>query len=92
MFIEIHFPYQLPVDRDEIEDAISDAVGDDGEITGAGTGAFGSNLDVEITSSIDKTEVLSRIRRALRPFNLRLARARFGPGEPWEDLVGDETG
>ena len=28
MFVEIHFPEQLPVDRDELEDAISDEFGD----------------------------------------------------------------
>ncbi|MGC9669796.1 hypothetical protein ACNTMW_25035 [Planosporangium sp. 12N6] len=40
MFVEIVFA-GLPIDRDEVEEALDAAFGPDGEITGAGSGMRG---------------------------------------------------
>jgi hypothetical protein len=70
MFVEIHFPHSLEVDRDEIEDDLEDALGDDGEVVGAGTGEAGSNLDVEVGPTVgrdDALRVIARVVHGLAP-------------------------
>lgn len=47
MFVEIVFA-GLPIDRDEVEEALDTVFGPDGEITGAGSGAGRCHLDLEI--------------------------------------------
>lgn len=65
MFIEVLGRRALPggVDRDDVEDLLAEALGDDGEVTGAGTGQTGWNLDVETFT--DDPGVVPRLAAAL---------------------------
>ncbi|MFF0373741.1 hypothetical protein [Actinoplanes missouriensis] len=65
-FVDVYFPPGLPVDRDEIEDELSEL--DGFEVVGAGTGESGSNLDLEVSSDLASgdavrqvTEILERL-------------------------------
>jgi hypothetical protein len=68
MFIEVIGRGPLPddIDRDDIEDVLVDALGADGEVTGAGTGDSGWNLDVEVDpDAVHPLKVLKRLAAAL---------------------------
>ena len=65
MFVAIYFNSRLSTPRDEIEDLLEDALGDQGEVTGGGTGLGGSNIDLEITSEMSVRDVLELIRAVL---------------------------
>ncbi|MFJ9870258.1 hypothetical protein [Streptomyces sp. NPDC101165] len=64
MFVEIVFT-GLPIDRDEVEDALEAVLGPDDDITGAGIGMGRCHLDVEIEASLDPGLALDRLRAAL---------------------------
>jgi hypothetical protein len=64
--ILIYLPPGLRRDRDEIEDAIEDALGEDGEVTGGGAGDRGSNIDVVVHDRQRVALVVPRLRSALR--------------------------
>ncbi|GAA3007107.1 hypothetical protein GCM10020229_18590 [Kitasatospora albolonga] len=64
MFIEIVF-VGLPIDRDEVEEALDAAFGADGEITGAGGGMGRCHLDLEIEPGLDRDAALERLRSVL---------------------------
>jgi hypothetical protein len=64
VFVEIVFT-GLPIDRDEVEDALEAVLGPDGEITGAGSGMGRCHLDVEVEACLDPGLVLDRLRAAL---------------------------
>ena len=71
MDIFIYFRERLPCGLDEIEDRISDALGDLGEVTGSGAGVAGSNIDVEITDEdTTEDEALKIIRGAVAELKL----------------------
>ncbi|GLW34455.1 hypothetical protein [Actinoplanes regularis] len=55
MFVEVIGTQLLPdhVDRDHVEDLLVAALGEDGEVTGAGSGSGRWHLDVEVTTGID---------------------------------------
>lgn len=63
-FVEIVF-VGLPIDRDEVEEALEAAFELDGEITGAGSGTGRCHLDLEIAEGSDATAVLERLRAVL---------------------------
>ncbi len=44
----IYFPQPLGIPRDEIEDLLQEYLGQNGEVTGAGAGETGSNVDLEV--------------------------------------------
>ncbi|MER5531202.1 hypothetical protein ABT075_42610 [Streptomyces sp. NPDC002677] len=64
MFVEIVFA-DLPIDRDEVEEALEAAFGPDGEITGAGSGMGRCHLDLEIDENLDPGQALDRLRAVL---------------------------
>jgi hypothetical protein len=70
MFIELGLEGPLPhhLDRDDIEDELAADLGDDGEITGAGTALNRpwSHLDIELAVDTDRNEALRRIAGTLR--------------------------
>ncbi len=73
MFVEVVGGRRLPdgVDRDDVEDLLVDALGADGEVTGAGTGSTGWHLDVEIDIDAARLpQVLQRLAAALVTQNL----------------------
>ncbi|MER6121949.1 hypothetical protein ABT173_04495 [Streptomyces sp. NPDC001795] len=64
MFVEIVF-VGLPIDRDEVEEALEAAFELDGEVTGAGSGMDRCHLDLEIVEGSDTTAALERLRAVL---------------------------
>ena len=60
MFVEIVF-IGLPVDRDEVEEALEAAFGLDGEITGAGSGMGRCHLDLEVKANLGSGPALDRL-------------------------------
>jgi hypothetical protein len=61
----------LPRGLDEIEDAIGEALGDAGEVTGSGTGTKGSNFDIEVVDEgLDAAAIVALLRTALTKFQL----------------------
>ena len=64
MEMYIYFPHPLGIPRDEIEDLIQDSLGQAGEVTGAGAGLNGSNIDVEVFG--DARDYIEPIQRLLR--------------------------
>ncbi|MFI1338542.1 hypothetical protein ACH4U7_52605 [Streptomyces sp. NPDC020845] len=55
----------LPIDRDEVEEALDAAFEGDGEVTGAGTALGRCHLDLEVGDGLDKNEALGRVDRVL---------------------------
>ncbi|MGA5558901.1 hypothetical protein [Streptomyces lavendulocolor] len=64
MFVEIVF-VGLPIDRDEVEEALEAAFEPDGEVTGAGSGMGRCHLDLEIAEGLGTTAALERLRAVL---------------------------
>jgi hypothetical protein len=64
VFVEIVFT-GLPIDRDEVEEALEVAFGPDGEITGAGSGMGRCHLDLEIKASLGPGPALDRLHAVL---------------------------
>ena len=83
-FVEIRFDGEIPVDRDDVEDAVNEALSGVGEVTGAGVGQYGSHLDVEVDESAPREQVLAGVMSALVDLGLRdLSRVRPGDGDEW---------
>ncbi|MFI6653871.1 hypothetical protein ACIBI8_40750 [Streptomyces sp. NPDC050529] len=55
----------LPIDRDEVEEALEAAFEFDGELTGGGSGLGRCHLDLEIAEGTDTHEALERLRAVL---------------------------
>ncbi|MEV0489522.1 hypothetical protein [Streptomyces atratus] len=84
--MEIRFDRALPVDRDDVEDELNDALGGFGEVSGAGSGAFGAHLDVDIDPEAERDEAVDRVLGVLGRLGLAgLARIRPGDGTEWID-------
>ena len=83
-FVEVVIDGPIDVDRDDIEDELESALGDRGAVTGAGTGRFGSNLDLEIEPGADRQEILESIVSVLERIGVGdSVRVRPGDGELW---------
>lgn len=83
-FVEIVLDGPLPVDRDDIEDALNEAFADSGEVTGAGSGRRGMNLDLEVDGSEPRSVVLERVFGVIADLGVGdAARVRPGDGEVW---------
>lgn len=64
MFVEIVL-VGLPIDRDEVEEALEAAFELDGEVSGAGSGMGRCHLDLEIVEGSDTAAALERLRAVL---------------------------
>ncbi|MEZ0069276.1 hypothetical protein ABIA32_005320 [Streptacidiphilus sp. MAP12-20] len=64
MFVEIVF-VGLPIDRDEVGEALEAAFELDGEVTGGGSGMGRCHLDLEIAEDSDPAAALDRLRSVL---------------------------
>ena len=75
VFVEIIGDQPLPdaVDRDDVEDLLEQALGEEGSVTGAGTGDGRWHLDVEIDTDGQRARLLVR----------RLALALVDAGLGW---------
>lgn len=83
-FMEIRFDRDVPIDRDEAEEELNEALAGIGEVSGAGSGAFGAHLDVDIDPAVNPDEVVARVLGALEGLGLAgLARVRPGDGTEW---------
>jgi hypothetical protein len=51
------------LERDDVEDALNEALGPDGEVVGGGSGRSGSNLDLEISANPQRA--LAAVKAAL---------------------------
>jgi hypothetical protein len=88
MNIFIYFFGPTGYGLDEIEDAIEAELRCRGEVTGAGTGQAGANIDIEITDKhITPEKALYMVRSALRDFNLP-ASTRIEIDDTKHGLVG----
>ncbi|MFE9694929.1 hypothetical protein [Micromonospora sp. NPDC005806] len=79
MFVEIIGNQPLPdeVDRDDVEDLLEETLGEEGSITGAGTGDGRWHLDVEIdTDGWREQLVVRRLAQALVHAGLGWVRVR----------------
>lgn len=63
----MYFSPRLTLARDVIEDALNEALGRRGEVTGAGAGERGSNIDIEIfdDGDVDATAVVRETLKSL---------------------------
>jgi hypothetical protein len=59
MFIDVYLPPRLPIDRDDVEDAL--AVIDGLDVVGAGLGESGQNIDLEVDETSAPEAVLRMI-------------------------------
>jgi hypothetical protein len=67
MFLDIYFHSPLQIDRDEIEEALEDYLGERGEVVGGGSGIRGSNIDLEIEgNAAPHLEPIKQILRKLK--------------------------
>lgn len=83
-FVEIVVDRPINVDRDDIEDALNEALSGIGEVTGAGVSIVGSNLDVEVDPNADRHGTLAIIFEVLRQIGLGdSVRVRPGDGDIW---------
>lgn len=83
-FVEIWIDGPIPVDRDDLEDALNEALAGIGEVVGAGTSAHGSNLDVEVNESSNRGLVLDEIFGVMNALAVGdSVRVRPGDGDLW---------
>ncbi|MCD2443158.1 hypothetical protein LQ757_12820 [Agromyces sp. SYSU K20354] len=88
-FMEIRFDRALPIDRDDVEDELNEALAGLGEVSGAGSGAFGAHFDVDIDPAAARDEVVDRVLGVLSGLGLAgLARVRPGDGTEWIEVGG----
>lgn len=86
MFAELLLPTGISTDRDEIEDLLVTTFGDLLEVTGAGTGVYGSNLDLSLQSDIESNDLVAGIRGVLSGLGIVGAKVRIGGDAAWTDL------
>jgi hypothetical protein len=60
-FVDLYFPPNLPIERDQIQLAIEGDLGTTAEVVGAGSGAAGSNLDLEISETANLRSLLTAL-------------------------------
>jgi hypothetical protein len=71
MDVYINLIEPCPCGIDELEDALDRALGNRGEVTGAGTGQTGSNIDVFIEDdALSDRQILHLLREALVDYGL----------------------
>ena len=73
-------PVPLEVERDDVEDSLTEALAGMGEVTGAGWGDGRANLDVEFYEEVEDQQAEELVRSALRASGVRAARVRIDGG------------
>lgn len=86
MFAELLLPVGIAPDRDEIEESLVAAFHDRLEVTGAGTGEFGSNLDLTLLPNVNPDELVAGVRATLTALGVVGAKLRISDGAEWTDL------
>jgi hypothetical protein len=85
MFAELLLPLGTSVDRDEIEDALGDALANL-EVTGAGTGAYGSNLDLRLSPDVQHDDLIAGVRSTLAALGVVGGKLRIEGVDGWADV------
>jgi hypothetical protein len=86
MFAELLLPLGTSVDRDDVEDALGDALAGHLEVTGAGTGAYGSNLDLQLCPDVESDELVAVVSSTLAALGVNGGKLRIDGVEGWEDI------
>lgn len=71
------------VDRDEVEDRLVEAFAGRVEVTGAGTGIHGSNLDLEFSGNTAVDDLVHEVGQVLALLSVGGARVRFQGADGW---------
>lgn len=66
MYMDVYFSSDENVEIDELEDALGELLGDEGEVTGSGVGIRGGNIDIEFNNQSQIDDIV----KALKKFNL----------------------
>ena len=74
MDVFIYFPPNLGLARDQIEDALEEALAEVAEVTGGGTGNAGSNVDLVFDDRVPTEKALDIIRTALKTLRIPTAK------------------
>ncbi|MBU8858113.1 MULTISPECIES: hypothetical protein [unclassified Micromonospora] len=83
-FVELVIDGQIDIDRDDLEDALNEALIGRGEVTGAGTGEHISHLDIDVLAAADGRAVLDAVFGVLAALDLGdSVRVRPGDGQTW---------
>ncbi len=86
MFAELLLPLGMSTDRDEVADAIADAFADQLEMSGAGSGVYGSNLDLELIADLDPDELIVGVRRTLASLGVIGGKLRIEGSDAWTEV------
>lgn len=86
LFAELQLPADTPVDRDELEEAVIDAFEGMAEVTGAGTGSFGSNLDIQFDGALGRDDIVTTVKTVLASRGVEQAKLHFEGLEEWIGL------
>ncbi|MFI7507566.1 hypothetical protein ACIBSS_12145 [Micromonospora aurantiaca] len=83
-FVELVIDGRIDIDRDDLEDALNEALVGRGEVTGAGTSEYGSHLDVDVLVTADRRAVLDAVFGVLAALDLGdSVQVRPGDGQTW---------
>jgi hypothetical protein len=66
MDVFVYLPKGVDIPLDMIESELDDAFGEAAEVTGSGTGAEGSNLDLFVDDQVPQDRLLTLLRDALK--------------------------
>lgn len=66
MDVFIYFAPGVDAAKDEIEDALDEAIGELGEVSGGGIGEKGMTIDVDCEDDVDPKHLVDLIRAALK--------------------------
>jgi hypothetical protein len=74
MDVFIYLPHNIDMARDEIEEALEQALGEVAEVTGGGSGQSGSNIDLAFEDRVPPEKALEIIRAALKNLGIPSAK------------------
>jgi hypothetical protein len=72
MYVDVYIPAPMSLERQDVEDAITDVLGERGEIVGAGSGPSMVNVDIEIFDTAQSGNLLKEIAETLHWLGLPL--------------------
>lgn len=78
----ISLPPNLAIDKDEIEDALDDAIGELGEVSGGAVGEKGMIIDLDLEDDANPLEIVEILRNALKSLGVTATKIVVG-GKTW---------
>jgi len=70
MDVFVYFAPNLDVSKDEIEDALDEAIGELGEVTGGGISNAGMTIDLDVEDDVAPKKIADLITGALKDLGL----------------------